>query len=855
VSANNLHRDEAVRRSSLLDVGTTRVHLDFASAGTAEVFRSTAEIQFRCSEPGAETFLNLTAPTAHELVLNDVPLDVDAVFDGNRVTLANLAADNVLRVVAYCSYMRTGEGLHRFRDPVDDEIYLYSQFETFDAHRAYACFDQPDLKTVFSLSVTAPEHWQVVSNMAGEASPTTEGVRHWTFADTPRMSTYITAVVAGPYHSVFDNHPGRDGDIPLGLYCRRSLAQHLDHDELFTVTKQGFGFFEQAFDYPYPFGKYDQLFVPEFNAGAMENAGCVTFLEDYVFRARETRSLYERRAETVLHEMAHMWFGDLVTMRWWDDLWLNESFASYMAVFAQTEATRYSTAWATFCNVEKTWAYRQDQLPSTHPIAADIVDNEAVKVNFDGITYAKGASVLKQLVAWVGRPQFLAAMQAYFRRHAWSNTTLADLLTELAQASGRDLRAWSREWLQTAGVNTLRAQFSTENGRFSSFALTQEASAAHPTLRSHRVAIGLYDRTEAGLLSRSRVELDVVGASTQVPQLVGAAQPDLLLVNDDDLSYAKIRLDDRSLATARDAIGQLPDPLARSLVWAAAWDMTRDAEMAARDYVALVLGGVASETDVGLVQTLLRQTRLAIEAYADPAWRGDGLLALANAACDQLFAAGPGSDLQLIWIRTLTASAHRTDHVDLLRALLDGQRSVAGLTVDTELRWTLLTRLVALGVATEEEIEAEELRDSTSAGARHAVGARAARPDVAAKAAAWHALVDSNELPNAMQVATMLGFQQADQRDLLGAYVDPYFAAVGRIWAERTLDTAQTLVEGLYPALLASPETVAKTDAYLESAQPPPALRRLLVEGRAGVTRALAAQQRDAAAPRSDPPA
>ncbi len=851
MSSNNLHREEAAHRARLVAVDMTSVQLDLASAPDGGTFRSTSEIRFSCTEPGGATFLNLTAPAVVEVVLNGRALEAAEVFDGNRIQLEGLAADNVVRVIAECAYMRTGEGLHRFVDPADGEVYLYTQFETFDAHRAYACFDQPDLKSAFRFTVTAPGAWQVISNMAPRAEPAPSagapgGTRVWRFADSPRMSTYITAVVAGPYAVVHERHAGRGGEIPLGLYCRRSLAPHLDAEEMFRVTKAGFAFFEESFRYPYPFGKYDQLFVPEFNAGAMENAGCVTFLDDYVFRSRETRSLYEQRAEIVLHEMAHMWFGDLVTMRWWDDLWLNESFASFMAVFAQAESGLYPSAWTTFCNLEKTWAYRQDQLPSTHPIAADIVDNEAVKVNFDGITYAKGASVLKQLVAWVGREEFLAAMRGYFQRHAWGNTTLADLLGALEEASGRDLTAWSAEWLQTAGVNTLRANFTvTPDGRYASFAIVQQAPAEHPTLRSHRLAIGLYDRTEGTLSRRQRLELDVVGARTEVPELVGQPQPDLLLVNDDDLTYAKIRLDDRSLATAREGIGELPSSLARALCWAAAWDMTRDAEMATRDYVALVLGGVGSEVEVGVVQTLLRQAKLAVDSFADPAWRASGLAVMADTARDRLLGAEPGSDFQLVWMRAFSSSATTAEQVALLSDILAGDRTIPGLNLDTELRWTVLTRLVVLGARGTEDIAAERVRDNTAAGERRAATALAARPDPAAKAAAWAQLVDQDELPNAMQTATVLGFQQPDQRDLLRGYVDLYFAMVGRIWAERTLEAAQTLVEGLYPYLVISPETVTATDAYLKREQPPAALRRLVLEARAGITRALAAQEKD----------
>ena len=496
-------------------------------------------------------FINLTAPAVREITLNDAPVSLDA-FDGNRITLTGLAADNVLRVVADCAYSRSGEGLHRFTDPADGRVYLYSDLETFDAHRVYACFDQPDMKASYELAVTAPADWQVVSNMAPEStipdgSVPDGGALRWRFPPTPVMPTYITAVAAGPYHVVRDEHDG----IPLGVYCRQSLAEYLDADEILEVTRQGFDFYHNSFGIKYPFGKYDQLFVPEFKEGAMENAGCVTFVEAYIFRSRVTDFAREARGETILHEMAHMWFGDLVTMRWWDDLWLNESFATWAGTLAQAEATRWTSAWTTFAQLYKAWAYRQDQLPSTHPIAADIPDIAAVEVNFDGITYAKGASVLKQLVAYVGRENFLDGVRKYFAAHAWGNATLADLLAALEETSGRDLAAWSAEWLQTAGVNTLRPSYSVDaDGRFTEFAVEQEAPATHPVLRSHRIAIGLYDRTpEAGLVRRQRVETDVAGPRTVIPELAGQPRPDLVLVNDDDLTYAKIRLDDHSLRT------------------------------------------------------------------------------------------------------------------------------------------------------------------------------------------------------------------------------------------------------------------------------------------------------------------
>ena len=848
--AGNLTRGEARDRARLLTVESYHVDLDLTTG--PETFVSDTTIRFGCGEPGSSTFVDLHGAKVREITLNGQRLDPASYDpDKGRIPLPRLAAGNELRVVADTAYSRTGEGLHRFVDPVDRQVYLYTQFETCDAHRMYTCFDQPDLKARFELSVTAPEDWEVITNNAPDRS---EGGR-WHFPATPGISTYITALVAGPYHVVRDEYRSGDGGaqgeeqvIPLGAYCRASLAEYFDSDAIFEVTKQGFDFFRKIFARPYPFDKYDQLFVPEFNAGAMENAGCVTFLEDYVFRSRVTDAAYERRAETILHEMAHMWFGDLVTMRWWDDLWLNESFATYMSVMCEAEATQWTGSWTTFANLWKTWAYRQDQLPSTHPISADIPDIRAVEVNFDGITYAKGASVLKQLVAYVGRDNFISGVRSYFDRHAWGNTSLADLLDALEETSGRDLTSWSKEWLETAGVNTVRPAYEVgDDGAFTSFAVVQEAPPEYPTLRSHRVAVGLYDRTGEGIVRRRRVELDVVGARTDVPELTGEARPDLVLVNDDDLTYAKIRLDDHSMRTLIDGIGDITDGLPRALCWSATWDMCRDAEVAARDYVRLVLSGVRGVTDVAVAQSLLRQARMAVRQYADPAWRETGLRLLADALHELMTEAEPGSDFQLAYAQAFVPVATSDEHVTYVRGLLDGLVTLEGLAVDTDMRWTLLRRLVVRGALSEDAIDAEVRRDPTAAGERHAAGDRAALPTAEAKAAAWERII-AGDLPNAVFRATLAGFLDVDDSTLLEPYVEKYFAEVGRVWSAWSSDMSSTFAEVAYPFLVIEQSTVDRTTAYLDQENPPPALRRLLLEGRDGVARALRAQAKDRAA-------
>ncbi|QQN79383.1 aminopeptidase N [Streptomyces sp. XC 2026] len=847
----NLTREEAQERARLLSVESYTITLDLSGAQEGGTFRSETTVHFTAREAGA-SFIDLVAPSVRHVALNGEVLPASDVFADSRIVLPHVAeGHNELVVVADCAYTNSGEGLHRFVDPVDEQAYLYTQFEVPDARRVFACFEQPDLKASFQFTVRAPEGWTVISN-----SPTPQPADNvWRFEPTPRISSYITALIVGPYHSVHSSWEGPGGrSVPLGLYCRPSLAEHLDAEAIFAVTRQGFDWFEEKFDHPYPFAKYDQLFVPEFNAGAMENAGAVTIRDQYVFRSKVTDAAYEMRAETILHELAHMWFGDLVTMEWWNDLWLNESFATYTSIACQAHApgSRWPHAWTSFANSMKTWAYRQDQLPSTHPIMAEIRDLDDVLVNFDGITYAKGASVLKQLVAYVGMDAFFAGVQAYFKRHAWGNTRLTDLLSALEETSGRDLGAWSKAWLQTAGINVLRPEFTVDgDGAITSFAVRQEAPAlppgatGEPTLRPHRIAIGLYELTDGALVRRDRIELDVDGELTDVPQLVGQMRPAVVLLNDDDLSYAKVRLDPESLAVVQRHLGDFTESLPRALSWASAWDMTRDGELATRDYLALVLSGIGKETDIGVVQSLHRQVSMALDFYADPQWRESGLLRWSEAAERHLAEAAPGSDHQLAWARALTSVARTDEQLALIAGLLDGSRSVEGLAVDTELRWSLLQRLAATGRADEKEIAAELERDRTSAGERHAAYARAARPTREAKAEAWALVVESDKLPNAMQEAVIGGFVQADQRELLASYTPEYFAVLKSVWDSRSHEMAQQIAVGLYPGIQVSGATLTETDAWLEAAKPSPALRRLVTESRAGVERALNAQLAD----------
>ncbi|GIJ71954.1 aminopeptidase N [Virgisporangium ochraceum] len=845
----NLRQVEAADRARLLDVSHYDINLDLTDgAGYPgdRVFRSTTEVRFTCTEPGATTFIEVAAESIRSATLNGAPVDTSAWSAEGGLSLPGLAADNVLVVDADFLYSSTGQGLHRSVDPVDKEIYLYSQFETADAQRLYACFDQPDLKADFTWRATVPAHWNVISNMPRESEGAVEGVegaKTVVFARSPRMSTYVTALCAGPYHEVRETHDG----IDLGVFCRRSMARYLDADDIFLVTRQGFDFFHEQFGVRYPLPKYDQVYSPEFNAGAMENFGCIVHAEQYyIFRSPVTDFEYEQRANTILHEMAHMWFGDLVTMRWWDDLWLNESFAEWASHWCNTHATRFTDAWTTFLSVRKNWGYRQDQLSSTHPVYTETPDVAAVEVNFDGITYAKGASVIKQLVAYVGLDPFLAGLRAYFGKHAWGNATFDDLLSALEAASGRELRKFSAQWLETAQVNTLRPELTISDGKYASVTVLQEAPAEYPTLRTHRIGVGLYDLDGDHLVRRERIEVDVEGARTDLTQLVGTRAADVLLLNDEDLTYAKLRLDERSMTTVVRHIGGFDNSLGRALCWAAAWDMTRDAELSARDYVTLVCSGLPAEKDINLVTATLRQAQAALVMYADPEWAPTGWRQLADAAVTALAAAEPGSGFQLAWARAFAVAGRGPTDLMTLQGWLDGVDVPDGLRVEADLRWEILQALVALGAAGPDQIDAELDTDRTATGEREAALARALVPTAASKAETWRRLVSDHALPNWLQRSMLQGFQHSAQTELTAPYAAEYFAVISEVWAHRDGDPAQEFALLGYPSQQVNEDTIRRTDAWLADHPGEPApLRRLIAEGRDGVQRALKARAKD----------
>jgi aminopeptidase N len=841
----NSTRAEAAARAAHLAVASYELTLDLTTGD--EAFISETIIKFTCNKPGYDTFLDAVGKNVISATLNGQVVDTSN-YDGESIFIKNLAVDNELIIKMNGLYSKTGEGLQRSVDPVDNEVYLYSQGETAFIRKMYPCFDQPDLKATFTLTAIAPDHWSVISNNpVKEKVELSDKKTKWSFTTTPRISTYITALIAGPYYSVTDKYVGKK-TVPLGIYCRKSLAEHLDPEDIFLITKQGFAYFEKVFGLEYPFEKYDQIAVVDFNWGAMENAGAVTFLERLlVFRSKVTERMYNARANTILHEMAHMWFGNMVTMKWWDDLWLNESFAEWSSYLAMVEGTRFKNSWTGFNQERKNWAYRQDQLTTTHPIVSDMVDIDTVAGNFDGISYAKGASVLQQLVAHVGRDNFIAGLQKYFTKHAFKNTTLDDLLSELTITSGRDLKPWVSTWLQTAGVNTLRPALEIENDKYKSVSVIQEVPTmpvGSSELRPHRMAVGLYDLVGNNIALRKSVELDVAGSKTVVSELAGEKVADLLLINDRDLSYAKVRFDDRSIATLKAHLGKIDNSLTRALCWSAAWDMLRDAEINATDFIDIALAGLAGEDDIATVTIIANQLVTAVEFYSFPSKRDSARLKVGNAFEVMLANAKAGSDHQLQFARNFTSFASSAEHNDLIKELLDGK--LAGLKVDADLRWTFVIALSERGLMDKESLAAELLKDNTLTGQLSHATALAAMPTPEAKAETWKSIT-TEEITTSLREAKLAGFMRALHRPLLAAYVDPYFDLLLETWGKKSYEVASKFVTGMYPAYITNQVTLDKTINWLENTgkDGQAGLRRLVSEGRDSLERALKVQAKD----------
>lgn len=837
----NLTREEATRRSQMIDVSHYDVHLDLVGSkvNSETHFISTTTVTFRAKQAGS-TFIDLRGEELLEVRLNGAPLPTKAYEAEYGIPLSGLqVADYELKVVAKIPYSHTGEGLHRFVDPADGKVYLYTQFETADAKRVFACFDQPNMKATYSLAFDAPADWTIITNGPTTVAPIEgkAGAQTWSTEIDYPLSTYLVALCAGPYFEVTDTwngelteHPEGNAaekvSVPLGVYCRASLAEHLDAERILTETKQGFDFYHRNFGFAYPFGKYDQIFVPEFNAGAMENAGCVTIRDEYVFSSKATHYKYERRADTILHELAHMWFGDLVTMEWWDDLWLNESFATWSSAISQAEETQYDTAWVTFANVEKSWAYQQDQLPTTHPISTDASDIETVEQNFDGITYAKGASVLKQLQAYVGRENFFAGVRRHFKAHAFSNATFDDLLASLAESSGRNLSFWAQQWLKTTGINTFAIELDTDDaGVITTAQLVQRGE----TLRTHRAGVGIYNLVDGEAVRTDRIEMDIDGEYTDIPQLVGRKEQDIdfLLPNDDDLTYALIELDSKSLEFMVENIDKFADPMARTLCWSAAWEMTRGGTMRARDFVALVARGAAAETELAVLERIVQQAASAQSNYADPAWAKESTL-----LADALLAGTQDEDPErsIVFAQALAKIRLTEGTRAFLQDVLDSSD-------DEGLRWYAIAALAADGALDDvpAAIDAQLARDNSATGHQAAVRARAAVNTAENKRAVWEEIVEG-KLTNRELTSKLEGLTYPGADELLPT--SEFFDVAEKIWASQSTEIGLTSVTGLFPSWAISQQSLDEADAFLQR-DLAGGLRRAVTEQRDRMARAL----------------
>ncbi|HEY6309426.1 MAG TPA: aminopeptidase N [Streptosporangiaceae bacterium] len=849
-------RAETVLRARVLQVRSYDIELDFTRG--EEVFGSVSTIRFDCGQPGSATYVDLIANTVREVILNGARLDPVTVYNDGRIVLSGLAASNELTVRADCAYTRSGTGMHRWTDPTDGRVYVYGKFTPAYARTAYACFEQPDMKAPFTFTVTAPSHWTILSNQQAEISGSTgqrrqrareapepsheeracSDFRIVSFLPTPPLPTFCTTVVAGDYHVVTSEHVTADGrEIPLMLGCRASMAEHLDADAIFTVTGQGLNFYENLLGHPYPYAKYGHVFVPEFSAGATEKPGCVLLSERFLFRGPVTESQAELRTIVLLHEMAHMWFGNLVTSRWWDDLWLSESFAEFCGHDASVRLGLHPDAWSTFSLTRKSWGIAQDRLPTAHPVLADAGTLSEAVANFDAISYAKGAAVLRQLTGYVGEDAFYEGIRDYLAAHTFGNATLLDLLNAVAAHTGKDLVAWSNAWLKTAGPNTLRAEFETgPDGRFTSFAITQEAPSDRPVLRPHHVSIGLYERGSSGVARVRSAEADVAGARTVVSALAGVPRPDLIVLNDDDLGYVLTRFDPQSLRTALSSAGDIPDPAARAACWNALADMAAQAELPLDGFTAAVAAGIRRERSAARVQALLTLAQPIIDRLAGASQAAAAKERLATVAVEMLLAE-PG-DHQLTWAELLAWTATSAAQLNLVAGLLSGGVEVPGLPVDTELRWSLLQRLAATGRADDDIIAAELERDPTEAGLRNATACRAAIPSAARKKAAWELLTSGTLGPDSVW-RTAGAFMLPEHAALLSPYASAYIPALTEIWDGRDGHLRALLGEVLFPYPVVSAGLLADLDAFAATRADDPGLSRLLAELRDAGARAL----------------
>ncbi len=837
-----LTRNEATHRAAHLHVSAIDVVVDIRGAQdtTIPTYPVTSTLTMTSDEE--RTFIDIVGDVT-EVLLNGSPHPFED--DEDRVWVGGLPVGEpiTLEVHALARYSRSGEGLHRYTDPEDGEVYLYTQFEPNDAHRAWPCIDQPDVKPEWTFHVIAPAGWVVSSNgieTGVEPVDETGALRH-DFTVTRPLSSYITAIVAGPWAVIEGGtwsggaSDGGHAELALRLLCRRTLARYLDADDVFEVTRAGLDFYHARYGVTFPWGSYDQVYVPEYNLGAMENPGCITFNENYISRSAPTFSERQRRANTTLHEMCHMWFGDLATPSWWDDLWLKESFAENQGASAIATATRYVGEWANFAMNRKIWAYTQDQMPTTHPIAADIADVAAAKTNFDGITYAKGASVLKQLVAWVGEDAFYEGARRYFAEHKFGATNLQDLLVALEGASRQELSSWKNAWLETSGPSTLSASWVTDAvGAITDFTLHQSGEACGGVLRPHRVTVSTW-RVAAGALERTHsFDVRIEGEQAPIdPDGVlavpgGAASADLVVVNDDDLTYAISRLDERSTDVALTYVGSIDVALTRAVIWASLWNAVRDGLLDPRRFIVAVLTAVPSETEPAIRDRLLLFIAEAISSFLPGDLRAD-VHDQVLATTIRLSRETQDADAWRSYTRAFIAefAARGGDEYEAT------VRSFAA-SDNPDIAWRARRALAARGLVDAGAIEAWRSTDGSGEAARMSVEALASLPIEEARRHAWES-VYSETLSNDFLTATLAGLQASSWEGEPGIE-----AAVDRLrsyWESHTIGMALRYANGVLAYGLDSDRdgSVSRSVGLLRSwldtnSDAPAQLRRIVIE-------------------------
>jgi aminopeptidase N len=839
---DRLARQEAEERAARLSSISYDLSLDLEAG--AKTYRGDVAVGFS-HEGAGDTFLEFSGGTIERFEVNGAPVEPE--WSDHRLLLRGewLEADNLVRLAYENRYDHGGEGFHQFIDPQDGEEYLYTQFEPYQAHRLFPCFDQPDLKAAYRLTVDAPQGWRVVSSAAEvDGENLGDDRRRHHFEPSLAFSTYLFAVLAGPYQVVRDEH----GGVPLGLYCRGSMLPHLEAEELFELTSQGLDFYGEFFARPYPFTKYDQIFVPEFNWGGMENVGAVAYTDLYLFRDRPTATDRLRRAEVILHELAHMWFGDLVTMRWWDDLWLNESFASYMAYLAVAEATRFDGSWQNFHHRMKLWAYRQDELVTTHQIADEVPSTDEAFLNFDGITYGKGAAVLKQLVASIGLDGFRKGMRRYFEQYAFGNASLGDFLAALQEGSGLALQEWAEAWLRTRSLNGLACLWESDDSRVTRLELRQSAPAEYPLLRPHFAEVAVLAEQD-GLLEVRALPAHIEGEEAEVPEAAGVPRPWMVVPNHGDHAYAKISLDARSLQAARTGLGKIVDPLLRQLVWSSLWTMVRDRQLRSTDFLALMRRHLPDEQNLQLLEMVIGLgvgsyasgsiAPVILTSYVPETEREEEAHRFVRAAWEAVQAV-PDQDAKALWMRGLVTRAGHPDDLSLAGRLADGEEVVPGLEIDQEMRWEVAVRWMAHDVGgAEERLAAERERDPTDRGQRAAVRAEASRPDPQVKEEVWERLHGSGYPSLHLARSAMSGFGWAHQAGLLEPYVDRFFRSLPQVFETWEAEAAKQYFLRLFPSYRVEEETADRSREVLAEAQDP-MLRRLLLEAIDDLERAIA---------------